>query len=316
MNKSKEIKDHYQILTMQIVDKMRESIEYKTPWMICNFPPFNPVTGTYYKGINFISLISKGYNDPRFFTYNNLQELSKEKDQKLLIKKGEHGSAVFKAIQKGIFKKNEKDENEEIAKFWMSVHAGTVFNAAQIEGLEPFIEKKLDNFEPQEEIEKIAEAFQKQTGLSIEHQDIKNPHYNYHNDTIYIPLKENFEESKDYYNVLLNLIGQSTIHNKRLNRVHKEQDEKKKSFEFLVGELSSYFLGARMNLSYQAQINEQQVAYLKLWVKDLENDKMLIFKAASKANQVVDYVLKVKKEYFNEIDDPIVEEKPTKKLKI
>ncbi len=316
MNKNKDIKDHYQILTMQIVDKMKESLEYKTPWMVCDFPPYNPVTGTYYKGINFVSLISKGYNDPRFFTYNNLQELSKEKDKKFLIKKGEHGSAVFKAIQKGIFKKNEKDENEEIAKFWMSVHAGTVFNASQIDGLEPFVEKKLENFESQEEIEKIVEAFQKETGLNIEHQDIKNPHYTYSNDTIYIPLKENFKEAKDYYNVLLNLIGQSTVHQKRLNRVHKDQDEKKKSFEFLVGELSSYFLGARIHLPYQAEINEQQISYLKLWVKDLENDKMLIFKAASKANQVVDYILKIKKEYFHEIDEPMVEEKPVKKLKI
>ena len=36
--------------------------------------PFNPVTGTRYKGINLVNLMTQEYDDPRWMTYKQAQE--------------------------------------------------------------------------------------------------------------------------------------------------------------------------------------------------------------------------------------------------
>jgi antirestriction protein ArdC len=323
MDKKKEIKDHYMILTTQIIEKMKESLEYKTPWMICKEPPYNPVTKTHYKGINLISLRHTNFNDSRFFTFKNLQDLSKETGSPILIKKGEHGHPLFKAFQRTIFKNKKEETTEEgkeaTAKFWAYTYAGTVFNATQIEGLPPDPQTENKQINSIEEIDKILKALSETNGLKLQHQDIKNPFYSPSDDTIFMPLKEKFNSTEGYYMVLLNMIVKATSHEKRMNRIPGDKDEKKESFENLVGELGAYFLGAKLNLPYQAEIDNNQIAYLNSWIKNMEQDKGMIFKASSKANQASEYLLKIKKEYFNEPDDPSISEvteKPAKKMKI
>ena len=102
-----DLKDHYQILTDSIIKKMEDAVQYEKPWFSCDLLPYNPVTGTKYKGVNVLSLMSRNFTDPRFLTFKNIQTLSEETGEKIMIIKGEKGIPVFKAMQKTFTKVNE-----------------------------------------------------------------------------------------------------------------------------------------------------------------------------------------------------------------
>lgn len=59
------------------------------PWKAGEFhAPMNPVSGTVYRGINFLMLSNKGYNDPRWMTYKQAREHGWQ------VKKGEKSEKV------------------------------------------------------------------------------------------------------------------------------------------------------------------------------------------------------------------------------
>ncbi len=79
-------KDYRQELTDKVKIRIEEMIshmeanpddQWNKPWFSCNERPVNPATGTVYKGINVISLMSADFVDNRFYTYNNIAEMEK-----------------------------------------------------------------------------------------------------------------------------------------------------------------------------------------------------------------------------------------------
>lgn len=86
MKKETEKKDYRQELTNtvkkhieEILNQIDEVGSWNKPWFVSKEFPFNPVTGTRYRGINTISLLSAGYPDPRFYSYNGLVEMEKQR---------------------------------------------------------------------------------------------------------------------------------------------------------------------------------------------------------------------------------------------
>lgn len=79
-------KDYHQELTDRTKEKIDQLIkdmqadpnkQWNKTWFACNERPENPFTGTKYKGINVISLLSADFVDNRFYTYNNIAEMEK-----------------------------------------------------------------------------------------------------------------------------------------------------------------------------------------------------------------------------------------------
>lgn len=319
MKKKFESKDHYQILTNRIIERLEESLEYKTPWLSCDVLPFNPATGTIYKGINMLSLLAMKFNDPRFYTFNNVKQLSEESGIELRIKKGEHGAPIFKAMQRSIYE-TVGDEKEEVGRYWFSAHAGTVFNASQIDGLEPFMKKNDEAFEADDEIDKLASALASEEGVVIQHQETKSPRYVASTSSIVMPFKENFEDQSGYYGTLIGLLAQAVASKRKLGkRQDDDTDASFVSFSELVSDMAAYFIGARIKAPYSPEMNEARCAKMKTWIRDLEKDKTAIFKAASKANQVADALFEMKAKAFNEktASEEAVEPNQTpRKLKI
>jgi antirestriction protein ArdC len=310
-----DMRDHHQNLTDLIIKKMEDSVKYEKPWFSCDLLPYNPVTGTKYKGVNIVSLMMRGFDDPRFLTFKNIQKLSEELETPIMIIKGEKGIPVFKAMQKTVTKINEDTGEESAWSYWRQVYAGTVFNATQLTGIPALIERPKVEFNTEEEAEKILTAMVELSGLKIEHTTIGKACYYPSIDKIQLPLKENFKSSSLYYRTLMHELGHSTGHETRLNRKQTGKfgtDEY--SFEELVAELSSYFLGATINLPYDSQTHENHAAYLKSWMEGLKKDKNLIFKAAGMASKSVEYQLNNKKTYYGEnIENEVIEDTEVKK---
>ena len=89
------------------------------------YSPFNAATGRAYQGKNIkiltISAARLGTNDPRWLTYRQAKENGWH------IRKGSAGTGIT-------FVKEVRDENDDMQKVRMLF---TVFNAAQVEGIEP-----------------------------------------------------------------------------------------------------------------------------------------------------------------------------------
>lgn len=314
-----ELKDHHQSLTDLIIKKMEESVEYKKPWFVCELLPFNPVTGTKYKGVNVISLISRGFTDPRFLTFKNIQSLSEDTGEKIMIKKGEKGIPVFKAMQKTFTKVNEETGEESSFSFWNQVYAGTVFNASQLTGMPELKETPKIDFTEEAEAEKIVTAMKELSGLKVEHSPEGRAYYQPSNDRVHMPERENFKSVALYYRTLMHELGHATGHESRLNRKFAGKfGSSEYAFEELIAELSSYFMGATLGLPYDSQTHENHAAYLNSWIGALKKDKNMIFKAAGMATRSVEFQLKTKGLYYGEIveDVKVAEKDEVKKQKI
>lgn len=300
-----DIKDHHQILTNKIIEKMEEAVKYQKPWIEATTLPYNPQTGSNYKGINLMSLLVADYADNRFFTFNGIKKMAQETGENIHVKKGEKGIPVFKAMQQTFTKTDESNGEESKFGIWRQVYAGTVFNASQIEGLPEVNIPKIAHFETHDELNQIMQAMMQNNGLKIEHANIAAAFYQQDKDKIVLPEKENFKSEALYYRTLMHELVHSTAHPSRLNRkLNNTFGSQGYSKEELVAELGSYFMGVHLGLSYDGAVHENHAAYLKSWLKILKEDKNAIFRASSAASKAVEFQLNLKNDFLNQPELP------------
>ena len=299
-NKYGETKDHQQELTDKIIARLEEAatnldkgLDWEKPWFSCSELPFNPVTGTKYKGINVISTLSSGFDDPRFYTYNNIQELNKQDGTSLHIKKGAKGTPIFKAVQVSFSDKKSGDEEAQtedgsgVKTFWKMAYAGTVFNGSQIEGLEPYI-KRNNQVEPTLAVQELTQALIERTGLKVEHSEVGRAYFQPSANKVHMPLPEKFKSSSHYMDTLLHEFGHAT--GPALGRdMSGDKNSASYAKEELVAELSSIFMSAELGIPHDSKSHENHAAYMKSWLLALKNDKNFIFSAAQKASKATEY---------------------------
>lgn len=299
--KTYDKKDYHHELTEKLIALMEESKEtgWTKPWFSCNELPFNPVTGTRYKGVNVVSLLTSGFDDPRFFTFNNVRELSQQDEKAYFVKAGSKGTPVFKAVQVvvgagGAGSGGENEDNDQVEQthggvrtYWKQVYAGTVFNGSQIEGLEPYV-KRENLVEDMSDIETLSEALQARTKLQVTHSSEGRAYYSSHKHLVHMPNKDLFKSTQDYYSTLMHELTHAS--GPELGRkLGNAFGSKEYAFEELVAELGSYFLGAELGLPYNASGHEQHAAYLNNWLDMLKNDKTIIFKAAGHSSKATEF---------------------------
>lgn len=207
----REEKDHQQILTDSVIARMEEAkkLNWSKPWITCSEAPYNPVTGTKYKGANFVSCLTAGFADPRFYTFNNVRELAEKTGNTIHVKKGAKGIPIFKALQVNFLDKKDGEEEGEVRSFVKMKYAGTVFNGSQIEGLEPW-QKRDNKVEDYQEAELLSSALQERTNLIVEHSEVGRAYYSQKGHKVHMPKKDLFKSSAAYYDTLAHEFGHST----------------------------------------------------------------------------------------------------------
>jgi antirestriction protein ArdC len=302
------IKDHHQELTDKIVTMMEESEKtgWTKPWFTSTLRPYNPVTGTQYKGINVVSLMTSGFDDPRFFTFNNIKEHSEKTGIPMHIKKGAKGTPVFKAMHVMFKEKGQEDTPDEPAApgatggYWKQICAGYVFNASQIEGIEPLVVRE-NKVEPHAEVELLTEALIARTNLQVKHSEVGRAFYSPAQHIVHMPNKELFKTSAGYYSTLLHEETHAT--GKSLGRdlsggFGSESYRK----EELVAELGSYFLASELGVPYDSSAHENIAEYLNGWLGMMKEDKHLIFWAAGKGSKATEFNMIHLQEHKLELD--------------
>lgn len=277
---------------------MASSQEWRKSWSSEDFFQRNGLTDTPYSNLNqsllFSVAIAKGLEDPRWLTFNQAQS------NDLKVKKGSKGYPIYKLIT--TYERKMKDENgkplkdkdgrelkEEVAFSKPILKKFTVFNANDIEGIEPYKKAilspeqeallKQENYALAEETIKI---FCEKNNITLKEIPSSRAFHSYAQSNngatdkqVVIPLKAQFDSLDEYFSTLFHEVGHATKH---LGiRINQETDTEKGNIfgsrnyarEELTAELTALFLCKQFKIdSSEAAMREQNsLAYLKSWIK-------------------------------------------------
>lgn len=263
----------YDVLNDKLIDLVKSGfVPWHRPWRVLE--PINPVTGTLYRGRNWMLLNAAPYNSPYFLTYNQAKAAGGQ------VKRGEEGWPI-------VWYGHGKDKEGKD----MPVLAGyTVFNAEQCDGIGFAQLETLKDFNPIEDAEKIV------AGYSIEIRHAGNKaRYKLGEHYVLMPERSRFDSEAKYYYTLFHELIHST--GPALQRVmNPDKSTKAYAFEELVAEIGASYLAKHAHLMVDPQ---STASYLqswfsaKEWEKLLRGDKTLFMRASSQAQKAVNFILGV-----------------------
>ena len=267
-----------EIITM-IENAQASNSDWTMPFKSLGGKPTNPLTGKAYRGLNSLWLGLLGYRTVA--TYRQWLELGYQ------VQKG--GKSV--TISAPMTVKDKKTGESKMIGF----RPASVFPPSEVlhaETGEPWVEPEIDAVDLTERLE-TADQYVANLGFDIRHSGEGRAYYQPAGDFIHMPERAAFSATKtssateNYYSTLLHESAHATGHKSRLDRLDLK-NKKGYAFEELVAELSAAFLCNQLDVSGAPRDDHAQ--YLASWLKALDGDNDYIFKAASEAQKVVDWM--------------------------
>lgn len=273
------MKDVYTEVTARIIEQMeRGVIPWQKPW-IASSAAISHSTGKAYSLLNQILLSRPG-------EYATFKQITDEGGH---VRKGEKASMVvfWKWIE------TEDEENPGEVKKIPFLRYFNVFHIDQTEGIKPRHAAPLPNTaHPDKAAEAITSDYLTRSGVQLLHEEGDRAFYRPSTDSITLPLQAQFKDTSEYYSTLFHELTHSTGHASRLNRLTKTaafgSDEYSK--EELVAEIGAAALLNHAGLETSSSLNNS-AAYIKSWLKALQEDKRLIVSASGKAEKAVNLIL-------------------------
>ncbi|GGG59862.1 ArdC family protein [Hymenobacter glacieicola] len=279
--------DVQEIITNRIIMALENGVTpWKKPWNAASGAPRNYRSKHVYTGINALLLGMLPYEQAYYLTYKQAQELGGQ------VRRGEKGMPV---VFWKVTKKEDAEGNEKKSAY---LQCSTVFNVAQIDGIEwKFPEVPSREHTPQQAAEQIIAGYV--GGPRIQYSD-SEAYYRTSTDTVTMPEASSFHTAEDFYLTTFHELVHSTGHSKRLDRATLTE---KAAFgsptyakEELVAELGAAFLSNTAGLDLS--VTESNTAsYVESWLQALRNDKTLIISAASQAQKALNHILGVVPSY-------------------
>lgn len=315
MAEPKAKKPFHEVVAENLIAQLKEgTAPWQKPWNP-GAPgatmPMNPTTGKRYRGINAIHLMAQGHGDQRWMTYKQATAADAQ------VRKGERGTLVqYWKFTEERLKKNEdgtivigKDDQpvKEIVQLERpKVFNAVVFNAEQIDGLPPLTVSKEKSWNSIERAEDILNS----SGATIRHDQVDRAFYRMSTDSIHLPQKEAFPAADQYYATALHELGHWTGHTSRLDRdlAHPFGSEGYAKEE-LRAEIASMIMGDELGIGHDPS---QHVAYVKSWIKALQDDPLEIFRAAADAEKIQGYVLGLEQQRTQEQPVTLAQEQRSK----
>jgi len=282
-NTNEKKRDVYTIVTDRILQQLDKGIvPWRKPWTSSGLPQ-NLITKRNYRGINLWLLLMLNFTRNFFITFKQLKEVGGE------VKKDEKPALVVYWNWK-----EATDETSGETKMIPFLRYYMVYNIDQCEGIPKELlsedYQRINN--PIASCEKvILEMPQKP---EIRHKEDK-AYYNPLLDFINMPKRNSFITPESYYHVLFHETIHSTGHITRLARKEllemEEFGSEPYSIEELTAEMGSCYLSSYCGIA--TDNFENNAAYIQSWIKKLKNDKRFVIYASGKAQQAVDFILKI-----------------------
>jgi putative DNA primase/helicase len=300
---------HEQVAERLIAQLKEGTAPWQKPWVPGESStqlPYNPVSGTRYRGANALWLAAAGRADPRWMTYRQAQQ------QGWQVRKGEKGEAVqyWKFEERALARDesgapllDERGQPREVtvALERPRVFHAVVFNAQQIEGVPPLPVRDYA-WDPIARAEALLAA----SGATLRHQGGDRACYLPAADAIVLPLREQFGSADRYYATALHELGHWTGHPRRLDRdLSHPFGSEGYAKEELRAEIASLLLGDTLGIGHDPG---QHAAYVGSWIKALEEDPREIVRAARDAEHIMTYLLGLEREQQLAVDPRVAPE--------
>ena len=253
--------------------------------------PKNLTTDQNYKGVNLINLAMSGFNDPRWMTFNQAKEMN------CFVKKGQKAATGFfyspARLEKELDDKGKPvlDETgqEKMTKVNKPVFKTfSVFNATQVEGIEPYIHPD-PAWRPEDKAENIIAS----ANVEITGSQLDKAFYNFLTHSIETPDKSQFDDTSKYYSTIFHELSHATAHKSMMDRNVDYADKDSRAKEELRAEISSWLVCSQIGIGYSAESKESNKAYVSSWltaIKPEDRVKELGF-AMKDAEKIAEYLM-------------------------
>ena len=307
--------------------------------------PFNMASGRVYNGVNafWLKFIerAKGWQDPRWLTFNQVRKLNEKRlpEDQIKIPKGTKMTPVeyfymFDRLTKktipwekyNALSPEEKGERIDIStgqtvtdnglygssireRYVLQEKDHYVFNASQLTNIPEYKFDKVENdISPSEVVERVSEGM----GVKIEEKEQDKAAYSPLRDIIILPLRSQFYTDYDYQSTALHELGHATGHESRLNRdIHNSFGTPEYAYEELIAELTSCFMGEWVEAPMSDSDLGNHIGYVQGWIEKINNDKNYLFRAIKEAEKASDFM--VEKGKLLELKEKKSKEKPSSK---
>ena len=275
----------YEMVTNRIIAELEKGkIPWEKPWAGVRNGAYNRITKRPYSLLNQMLLQHSG----EYATFKQWQDLGGH------VCKGEKSEIV---VFWKIFESKEANPDTgeiEIKKIPL-LRYYNVFHISLVEGVEPLAPEQLnDEVEPIEAGDKIITDYITREHLNFIECKSNQAYYSPSNDTVVVPLKEQYSMINEYYSTTYHELVHSSGHKTRLNRLQTGAIEsfgsENYSKEELVAEIGSATLMSIAGIETPKTFRNS-TAYIQNWLQVLRNDNKFIVSASSKAEKAVNYIL-------------------------
>ena len=294
--------DIAQVITDRIISELENgAAPWVKPWKSVksrkhNGQPWNPASGTVYRGINwtYLSFMGTAYTSNAWLTYKQAESLGGN------VKTGEKGTPIV--FWKPLAVK-DKANPDQVTHVPMLKHY-YVFNLDQCENVSIPVPREEPDFSIVEwdACEKAEEMHARLALTGGLHHGGNDAFYRPGTDSIHMPEKGQFQSRESYYSTLLHESVHATGHESRLKRLTPARfGSENYAYEELVAELGAAMLCAHCGLDGDLR----HADYIGSWLKALKDDKKFIISAAGKAQAACDYLIKGKASVEQSEDDKL-----------
>ncbi len=268
-----------------VVEKLLELTQgnllpWQCPWMVRQ--PKNPLSGTRYRGINWMLLTWKMKDfdgENRFVTYNQVAAYAKQNKKTMHVKAGSKGSMIVKY---GTFstEKEVKGETKQVNIPYLQ--SWSVFNVTQIEGWDvPNPETTGTKALP------TAEALIAKMGIKVEGGN--HAAYSPSKDCLTMPPADTFSTPENHLATLIHELIHATGHSNRLNRKGMvEGYYQKYAAEEMVAEIGTSIAMAELGIQHEVALSAE---YIRGWWNVIKSDPKVFIWAVSQAQKAAELVL-------------------------
>ena len=275
----------YDMITDRIIAELEKGqIPWQKPWTGVRDGAYNRITKRPYSLLNQMLLQHRG----EYATFKQWQDLGGH------VRKGAKSEiVVFWKIFES--KETNPDTGEIEIKKIPLLRYYNVFHISQVDGVEPLAPEQLnDEVEPIEAGDQIITDYIKREHLKFVECKSNKAYYSPTNDTVVVPLKEQYSMINEYYSTTYHELVHSSGHKTRLNRLQTGAvasfGSENYSKEELVAEIGSATLMSIAGIE-TAKTFRNSTAYIQNWLQVLRNDNKFIVSASSKAEKAVNYIL-------------------------
>lgn len=286
--KQTEKKNVFEMVTARIVAQMEQGqIPWHKPWTCSGVDgAISHESGKPYSLVNQM-LLGK---DGEWLTFMQVQ---KEGGR---IKVGEEAS--FVVFWKQVTYEEEREDGEKVQHTVPVLKYYNVWHIDQTEGIEAKHAPSASTIKDKQvktkrSAEKVISQYVQREGIRLINDKPSNEaFYRPSDDTIVVPLMQQFDSSTEYYSTLFHEATHSTGHATRLNRLTKTAafGSGVYSREELVAEMGAAYLCTLMGVE-TAKAMKNSAAYIQSWLRVLKNDPKMVVVAAGKAEAAVRYIM-------------------------